>query len=262
MVSNYIDSADRILFCKTFFVNKLIVGSFFSCIYNGKLRIHSILNEETNAFNKEISELVEKSMEKSGISYGMVWVRNANKSLIAYLGNVFVITPDPEQFFYYSTEYIMYQSKFNKKFDSTVLAVKPYEEIHIDKYLHLLNDAMSFFIPPEDFVHQKSHYLKEFLNFKNKNTFEAFWKGDELVGLYWIVGTEVDTMAVSSSFQRSGYGSEILTRAIENVFLQNPETEYALLYAVGWNAKAQNFYKKYGMEINAQYKVPYVEEKR
>jgi GNAT superfamily N-acetyltransferase len=77
------------------------------------------------------------------------------------------------------------------------------------------------------------------------------------VGIYWIAGIEVDTMGVSTGFQRFGYGSLILTRAIETIFFQNPNVNYALFYCVGWNIKAQNFYKKYGMEISKQYKVPY-----
>ena len=83
--------------------------------------------------------------------------------------------------------------------------------------------------------------MKEFLDLKNKNAFEAFWKEDKLVGLNWLDGIEIDTMGVSSDLSRSGYGTQILTRAIDKVFQQNPEEEYALLYAVGWNAKAQNF---------------------
>ena len=119
---------------------------------------------------------------------------------------------------------------------------------------------MSFFIPPQDFVDEKDRYLHEFRQLQEKSAFEAFWKDEILIGLYWIVGTEVDTMGVSSECQRLGYGSMILTRAIENVFWQNPDAEYAVLYAVGWNSKAQNFYRKYGMKVNAEHKVPYVED--
>jgi ribosomal protein S18 acetylase RimI-like enzyme len=116
---------------------------------------------------------------------------------------------------------------------------------------------MSFFIPPEDFISQKDTYLLEFAELKEKDAFEAFWKDNQLVGLYWICGTEVDTIGVSCEFQRHGYGSLILTRAIEKVFAQNPAAEHAVLYAVGWNAKAQGFYRKYGMEVNKRYEVPY-----
>jgi ribosomal protein S18 acetylase RimI-like enzyme len=193
----------------------------------------------------------------AGTSSGMVWVRTDKKTLTAYLGKHFGLTPDPEEFFYYSSEYVMPRSKFNQIFDGSLLTVKPYEESHIDSYLSVLADSMSFFMPPQDFFLEKPQYLKDFSELRDKSAFEAFWKNDELVGLYWLDGIEVDTMGVSSNFQRSGYGSAILTRAIEKVFQQNPEADHALLYCVGWNAKAQNFYKKYGMELSKIHKVPY-----
>ena len=247
---------DRIIICKTFATTK-IVGSFFSCIYKGQLRLHVVFNEEVTIFNDEIARLINESMVNAGITCGVVWVRAANQSIITFLSEKFALTSDPEQFFYYSTEYVMYQNQFTKTYDRNAINIRPYEEKHIDKYLEMLNDSMSFFIPPQDFVDEKEKYLHEFRQFQEKSAFEAFWKDEILVGLYWIVGTEVDTMGVSSAYQRLGYGSMILTRAIENVFRQNPDAEYAVLYAVGWNAKAQNFYKKYGMKVNAEHKVPY-----
>jgi len=258
----YVDTTNKIIFCKTFFENGLVAGSFFSCIYNGQLRIHAVLNTETIAFDIEIFELIEKSMETTRLYEGVIWVRTTSKNLISSLGTKFYLTPDSEEFFYYSSEYIMRRSMFNKKFDNNTLTAKPYDETHIDMYLEVLSDSMSFFIPPEDFFLAKSNYLQEFQDYKDKNAFEAFWKDDELVGLYWINGIEVDTMGVSSKFQRSGYGAAILTRAIEVVFQQNSDAEYAMLYCVGWNTKAQNFYKKYSMELKAIHKVPYNEVNR
>jgi len=254
--ADIIGCIDKILICKTFFIEKL-VGSFFSCIYNGKLRIHVVFNEHVDLFNDEICNLIQESMETAGIYHGMIWFRRATHSIISHVSDKYTLTADSEEFFYYSTEYIMRRNRFNKSFDNTVLDAKPYEEIHIDKYLDLLNDSMSFFIPPHDFYSEKTRYLKEFMELKNKNAFETFWKDEKLVGLYWIAGIEIDTMGVSSEFQRYGYGSMILSRAIEKIFHQQPNAEYAFLYCVGWNAKAQNFYKRYGMEINKQHRVPY-----
>lgn len=257
-ISSKIDTQDEILFCKTFKIDR-IIGSFFSSIYQGQLRIHAILNEETEEFNKEIRQLIQASMEKSTMESGTIWVRSTSINLINDLNKHFKLTSDEEKFFYHSTEYIMYKEKFNKQFDQSCLDAKPYEEDKIDHYLKLLNDAMAFFFPPEDFIQNKADYLKEFQNFNAKFAFEAFWKEDKLVGLYWLDGSEVDTLGVSSQFERSGYGTQILTRAIENVFKQNPQATYAKLYAVGWNTKAHNFYRKYGMEVNDFHKVPYTE---
>ena len=74
---------DKILICKTFFTEKL-VGSFFSCIYNGKLRIHVIFNDYNDSFNDEISQLIKQSMETAGVYHGMIWFRRIYKSIILY----------------------------------------------------------------------------------------------------------------------------------------------------------------------------------
>ena len=251
------DTTDRILLNKSFYEKSKLKGSFFSAIYDGKLRIHLVFNEETAFFNDDIIKLIKDSINIASMTSGVIWFRRSIESIISFVGTKFTLSPNMEEFYYYSTEYFIQRDKFNKSFDYTILEVKPYEERYIDMYLELLNDSMSFFIPLEDFVSKKSFYLQEFLDLSVKNAFEAFWKEHKLVGLYWINGTEVDTMGVSSDFQRFGYGSLILTRAIETIFRQNPYTERAILYCVGWNSKAQNFYKKYGMEISNLYKVPY-----
>jgi len=183
MIKDTVGAVDEILFCKTFSTSK-IVGSFFSCIYKGKMRIHAILNEETDLFNEEIAECIKESMRKLNVEAGTIWLRTASSNLISYLEEEFVLAPDDEQFFYHSTEYIIPKDKFNKKFDHSCLDVKPYDETKIDQYLELLNDSMSFFFPPEDFIQGKADYLKEFQELKIKNAFEAFWKDDQLVGLY------------------------------------------------------------------------------
>lgn len=258
-ISDFDGVDDRILICRTFY-NENLTGAFFSCIYNRKLRIHVVFQEDTDNFNQEIFNLIKQSMQEANLNQGKIWIKNSNESLIAYIGDKFHLTSDSEQFFYNSTEYIMRRNKFNKTFDNTILDVKPYGETHIDEYLKLLNDAMAFKIPPHDYIGKKEHYMQEFRSLNNKRAFEAFWKDGKLVGLYWLEGTEIDHLAVSSDFQRAGYGSMILTRAIEMVLMQYPDAEYAVLYCVGWNSKAQNFYKRYGMEVNGQYQVPYVDD--
>ena len=249
---------DKILSCETFYCKNL-VGSFFSCIYNGKLRIHLVFNEDTDSFDEHIFQLITQSMKESNVTKGKIWFSNKNDRLISVIGDIFRMEPDTEKFYYHSTEYIVRRENFNRKYDYTILKSRPYEEKHINAYLELLNDAMSFFIPPEDFIGKKEKYIQDFRKFNKEHTFEAFWKDSKLIGLFWLNGNEIDTMGVASDFQRNGYGSLILTRAVEMVFQQNPDTAYAVLYAVGWNAKAQNFYRKYGMEVNGQYKVPYVD---
>jgi ribosomal protein S18 acetylase RimI-like enzyme len=70
-----------------------------------------------------------------------------------------------------------------------------------------------------------------------------------LVGLYWRKNAEIDFFAVDVNQQRKGYGTIMLTRAINMVF-EKTDADFACLYAVDWNLKGQSFYKKYGMAEN------------
>lgn len=139
------------------------------------------------------------------------------------------------------------------------LVKKAYEENHVDEYLGLLNRAMSFFIPPHDFMLHKQAHRKAFREFQEKDTFEAFWKDDILVGLYWLEGNEVDTLAIDSAVQRQGYGSMILSCALQKIF-EITAVDYAVLYCVGWNHQAQKFYQKFGMERHSSHHVTYQPE--
>ena len=58
-------------------------------------------------------------------------------------------------------------------------------------------------------------------------------------------------LAVSVNYQGKGYGSDLLTRAIERTFATT-DLDFADLYVVDDNPKGQSFYRKYGMEVLGQ----------
>ena len=246
---------DRIIQIKLFSVDELF-GSYFSCIYRGKLRIHIVFNKDNTYFNDEITKLVQETLKQTNITKGKMWISNQNNEIVAHLKNEFHITQDSEPFLYESHELIMPRHKFHYKFDDTTLEIKPYQEEFIDKYLSLLYNAFAFKIPPYNYLLKKVEFMNEFRELEKKGQFESFWIKDELVGLYWISGTEIDHIAVAEQYQHLGYAKQILTRAIEVLF-QNPDVDYAWLLVVEWNSKAYNFYKKFGMEEKAVYHVPY-----
>ncbi len=246
---------DRIIKIKQFFVDRMY-GSFFSCIYKGKLRMHIVFSEDCADYNSEITDLIHETIVESNLFLGKIWISNYNYQIADHLTKELKIERDSEPFFYESYELTMPKEKFKYKFDSTLLDVRPYEKEHIDDYLSLLTKAMSFKIPPYNYVLEKDKFEKYFNILKEKNTFESFWINDDLVGLYWLEGIEIDHLAVAEQYQHLGYGKQILSRAMENIF-QNPENDCAILLVVGWNSKAFKFYRKYGMEIKNLHYVPY-----
>lgn len=195
-----------------------LFGSYFSCIYKGKLRIHVVFSGDSSDFNEEIECLIQETIKISNILEGKIWISSENGKMIEYLNKRLNIEHDSESFFYESYQLIMPKEKFIYKFDKTILDARPYEEEHIDEYLLMLYNSMSFKIPPYNYIQEKEKFLTEFRRLREINAFEAFWKNEDLVGLYWLEGTEIDHLAVSEKYQRSGYGKQILTKAIETVF--------------------------------------------
>jgi GNAT superfamily N-acetyltransferase len=135
------------------------------------------------------------------------------------------------------------------KVENNYLEIRDYEKEHIKDYLKLLDESMDFTIPPPTFIANKEYFQTKFNQCRIEKSFESFWMGTELIGLYWRKGYEIEIMAVSKKYQRKGFGSIILSRAIE-CCLNNTDDHYAYLYCVDWNEKGQRFYKKFGMEIN------------
>jgi|GEM_PF-1227836 len=248
---------NRELESKLFYGNKMC-GVFFSYSYNGVLRVYITLENDTNAYNDEITSLLRSSINKCNCSTGLLWVRKKTPKIIAFLENEFLLTPSDELFFYESTTFVMPYNKFQKKYDSSILEIKPYEERFLDDCLNLFNEAMVFKMPPHFYLDERAHYLEQ-LRFNSENTvFETFWKNNELIGLYWLCDEEIDVIAVSPKHQRKGYGSLILTRAIEKAF-QTSNKDCVWLIASNFNEKAHAFYGKYGMEARNQNRLSHID---
>ena len=220
-------------------------GIFFSYRYGDRLRIAIAFEDDTEQFNQALATLIKSAIDTAGPIPVMIWLRNENHRIIDFVKRTFAVSPEV----YASAEYIMRRDCFNREYRSPTLSINPYAEQHIDTYLRLLDQAMTFEIPAPAYQKAKNHFIKQFAHYRDENAFEAFWLGDELVGLYWRKGGEIDHIAVSPAHQRRGYGSAILTRAIAMVFDQT-DAPFAYLYAVDWNDKGQAFYHKYGMELN------------
>lgn len=248
---------DRILIAKQFYEDT-IVGSFFSCIYRGALRVHIVFDEDTEDYIASIAGLLDRTLKEVNLP-GKIWTGNGNHKIMAFLKSRYSVFSDAQVFHYESSEYRMAKGKFHPAALPGDLEARTYEEQHTDAYLQLLNDAMRFFIPPHDFVAKKQEHCEDFRRLQSSGAFQAFWEKGMLAGLYWLEGNEVDTIAVSPHLQRRGYGHALLTQAIQRVF-ETTDADFAVLYCVGWNSAAQAFYQKFGMELHTMHLVRYTAE--
>ena len=221
-------------------------GVFFACMYAKGLRMHIAFEADADAFNQELTALVRGSLKKASKTSCVIWIRNENRKIIAYLKKEFSL---PEKQDYASIEFVMRRENFRPTANDT-LEIRPYEPKRLFSYLNLLDHSMTFLEPngPQYRLGFLRH-RRRFSELAKNNAFEAFWKDGELVGLYWRNNAEIDVVSVAQGQQRRGCGTIILTRAIEMVF-RHTDKDCAYLYAVDWNTKGQSFYRKYGMEEN------------
>lgn len=241
------------------FYDEKMCGVFFSYIYNGTLRTYITLDDDTDIYNTEISSLLQAAIDKSNCESGLLWVRKKTPKIIAFLEDEFHITISEELFFYESKKFAIHRKQFIKKYDDSILEVRPYDDSYLDACLRLCEEAMIFAMPPKFHLRNRTHHLEQFRFYRDCLVFETFWKKDELIGYYWLNKEEVDLIAVSPKHQRMGYGSLILTRALEKVF-QTTDSDVAWLIASSFNEKACSFYAKNGMEVQEEYRIPHIDD--
>ena len=254
----YIDSGERNLFLDSvntehqveakIFYDDGMVGVLYGCTVYKSLRIRISFEKDTEKFNAELASCVRSALKKADLTTCDLWIRNENRKIIEFLKEYFHVLPEGTHY-YASIEFIVRREELNMTADRSVFEVRPYEDKHIDKYLNLLDGSMTYIDPPHNFMGKKEHYLKHFAERRQNDSFEAFWKDETLIGLYWRKNVEIDFFAVAADQQRKGYGTIMLRRAFDMVF-QKTDADFAYLYAVDWNTKGQSFYKKYGMEQN------------
>lgn len=146
-------------------------------------------------------------------------------------------------------EFSIDRKSFGVSSKERTLRVEPYEKNNLLKYLRLLDGNMEFRWEIPSYVSSMDTYEKAFARCKEQCSFEAFWIEDELAGLYWREGMEIKMIAVAAKYQHRGYGTEIITRALEKIF-NTDKYDKACLYTMDSNLKAVNFYIKYGFNLN------------
>ena len=234
-------------------------GVFFSYNYKGTMRVYITLADDRDIYNKEISLLLRSSIDKSGCAAGLAFIRKKTLGLIAFLEKEFNITVSDELFYYEAKNFAIRRENFNKKYEDGILEVRPYDDSYLDACLSVWREAMLFCMPPDFHLDNREHHKEQFRLYRNHLVFETFWKDDELVGFYWNSKEEVDLIAVSPKHQRVGYGSLILTRAIEKAF-EATGSDVVWLIASSFNEKACSFYLKYGMEVQEEYRIPRISD--
>jgi len=230
-----------------FFDDGKNTGIFASLIYWGLFRIFIAFEKDTDEYATELAELIELVKAKNPDCLPKVYFIAEHKQMInAIMKKTKFQPPLPNGFYYSSHEFVMDKEHFKEYPNDKHLEIRPYEARRIEDYALLLDNAMTFASPPTNFRGNISGLAEKV----KEKALSAFYKNDELVGLYWFDNDypfyTIDFIAVAPAHQRKGYGSIILSHAINNV-LTYQKMETAKLYCVDWNEKGLSFYKKFGM---------------
>lgn len=215
-------------------------GVFASLIFWDIFRVFIAFEKDTGKYAKELADMICLTKEKTPGRSPNVHFIAEQKKLIEAMRN----TMNFKQDFYASYEFVMDKEHFKGFINNKKLEIRPFEANKINDYALLLDNAMTFVSPPTNFQGDKTGLAEQIKD----NAFSAFYKNGELAGLYWLDNDfyTINIMAVAPAHQRKGYGSIILSHAIDNVLtVQKHKT--AKLYCVDWNEKGLAFYQKFGM---------------
>jgi len=214
-------------------------GVFASMIYYGIFRVFIAFEKDTDKYSNELAEFINLVKEEnSGWSPNVYFIADQTK-LIEKMRQTMKFNSG----FYASNEFVMDKENFKGFINDKNLEIKPFETDKIGDYALLLDKAMTF--ASTNFQGDKKGLAERI----RENAFSAFYKNNELVGLYWLNNDfyTIDIIAVAPEHQRKGYGSIILSHAIDNVLNVQKSHAMAKLYCVDWNEKGLAFYKKFGM---------------
>ena len=228
-------------------------GVFFACEYGGKLRVHIVVDTDTDAHNGEAASLLRTARERAGEGPANIWLWGENHNLTDYLADTFQIKPNCGPYHYGSYEMIRRHRDFLPQSLPEGLRAELYQPERLQEYLTLLDEAMAFEQPGPAYRAGAEHFAKFLAERAADGEFEAFRLGDDLAGLYWRKNAEIDHIAVHPRLQRRGIGGAMLNRAFERAFAATG-ADYCYLYVVDWNEQAHNFYRKMGLEENGHSK--------
>lgn len=137
------------------------------------------------------------------------------------------------------------------------LDVRSFEPDQFEAYLTLLDGAFNPLMqqtghPMNPFSREREDLRQRLMDRSTKGDFAAFWRGQRLIGLYYLSGDVIDVLAVHPDFHHAGYGTVLIQHAARQV-LQVRGYPAAYLFVVAANEGARRLYLRLGFEISGFY---------
>lgn len=150
-------------------------------------------------------------------------------------------------------EIIAYEMKYDKDIVEKIeISCIPFEPQYFQQYMSIYNECFyemrkALEVEPYNCLHcyeQAAEKIKDIYLLADHGA---------IVGSVACYGNEIDDLIVNKSFQRRGYGKQLLLWAMEQIRQKNHEP--ITLHVAEWNQNAIRLYKKTGFEITSVEKV-------
>lgn len=232
-----------------YLIKGLNVNGAYCCYKSGKnAYIYIAFEKETPISSSLAAALCRENLPSLNECSIEIWIKYENQLTIQRLKQDFPCTGTE----YGLIEFIMTRSDF---FDIPIppeLTVTGFQPLHFQKYLSLLDVAMTYHDTADFYSSRADEYRESFFNGDKKGYFKAFWMNNTLIGLYlrdWAYGDELALLAINAGFQKKGYGACLLHHAA-NALFTTTEKNVLYLYCMDQNTAAKSFYIKQNMQIS------------
>jgi hypothetical protein len=225
-----------------------IFGTFSSCTYGGKLRIHIGFNTD---MPEEVSAellLLIKNARKKFNTFTSIWYLPRNKKLEYFLYNSL-----PWEANGHKTHELTALREDFQNIDCALppgLSIIPFEEKYIIDTSSMLDKSLAhtFENPKEGvFLNNRNNLINEWVEKAKAGQCCIMIENNNVIGAYVLKGAEIDLLAISINKQGNGLGKQLLRHAIKHILSSSDELPY--LYCIDRNSNALRFYLRQAMKV-------------
>lgn len=128
----------------------------------------------------------------------------------------------------------------------------PFREEYWSEYMRIYNEC--FYEMRKDLEIEPINFYSDYSQIKNKaNDIFVYLQNGVIIGAVSCFGNELDDLIVSKTFQKRGYGRELLVWGINHILEQGYDE--VVLHTAEWNRNAVKLYLKTGFDIQKKEKI-------
>lgn len=174
--------------------------------------------------------------------------RNTGKTRMIYRGNSYV-----QLQYELLPEVWAYEMYYDKKMcETSSIMCLSFKEEYFAEYMCVYNEC--FYDMRKALEIEPYNWYSKYVQMADKaeNVF-IFLKDNQIIGSVACYGNEIDDLIVKKSYQKKGYGKQLLLWAMNHI-RQNNDSEITL-HVAEWNEGALELYKKVGFLVRKKEKV-------